>query len=58
LSAAPGTDGAFGGLWCFAITLAVRYSAHQTSDASLFSIWRVAGRGSPCRLHVSETSQL
>ena len=32
------TGGAFGGVWCFAIILAVRYSAHRASDASLFSI--------------------
>ena len=32
------TGGAFGGVWCFTIILAVRYSAHQASDASLFSI--------------------
>ena len=32
------TGGAFDGVWCFVITLAVRYSVHQASDASLFSI--------------------
>ena len=32
------TGGAFGGVLCFAITLAVRYSAHRASDDSLFSI--------------------
>ena len=30
--------GAFGGVWCFAITLAVRFSAHQASESSLFTI--------------------